>query len=44
MEGFPWCLHKNDENEWEITRICDQTRVYLRDCGGIRTEERLKPW
>jgi len=34
---FPWCLHKTDETEWDITRMLDPVRVLLQDCGGVRT-------
>lgn len=35
---FPWCLHKEHEEWWDITRIADQARVHLAPCGGIRCE------
>lgn len=38
-DDFRWCLHKHDEEEWDISRYKDQVLVYLRSCGGIRTEE-----
>jgi hypothetical protein len=38
--GFRWCLHK-DHGLWhDITRFMDEFRVFLAECGGIRTEER----
>lgn len=38
--GFPWCLHKDPgSEEWDVTRLCDQARVMLQECGGIRTED-----
>lgn len=39
--GFPWCLHKDHELWHDITRIKDPVRVYLAECGGICTEERV---
>jgi hypothetical protein len=33
-------LHKHDEEEWDVSRVKDRLLVYLRVCGGIRTEER----
>jgi hypothetical protein len=36
--GLSWCLHKEPENEWDITWMCDQFRVFWRECNGIRTE------
>jgi hypothetical protein len=38
--GFRWCLHKHHQLWHDITRIKDQLRVYLAECGGIKTEER----
>jgi hypothetical protein len=39
--GFPVCLHKRHDGEWdgEITRVCDAVRVWLMPCGGVRREE-----
>lgn len=38
--GFPWCLHKDPRSEeWDVTRYCDQARVMLQECGGIRTDD-----
>lgn len=36
----PWCLHKESEEEWNITRMCDGVEVWLWECNGVRTEER----
>lgn len=35
---LPYCLHKDHDEEWEITRAGDCFRVYLRLCGGVRLE------
>lgn len=35
---FPWCLHKEHAEWWDVTRLADQARVYLASCGGIRCE------
>lgn len=37
---FPWCLHKEHEEWWGVTRFMDQVHVYLASCGGIRCEPR----
>lgn len=36
--GLPWCFHKEGET-WEITRLMDPVRVFLCECGGVRTEK-----
>jgi hypothetical protein len=35
---FPWCLHKDHDEWWDVTRHMDQARMYLAPCGGVRCE------
>ena len=35
---FPWCMHKDHDEWWDVTRWVDQVRVYLAPCGSVRCE------